>query len=347
MDNPQDLPRLFPDRIRDFCPRPNQTRTTSIKETGYFANHTLRKAPEDSQHTSILPQANRKLPVMSVEIEPQELGFRRPFTVEVAQILKIKNTNSSPVAFKVKTTAPKQYCVRPNSGRIEPGHDVDVSVLLQAMKTEPPADARCRDKFLVQSVTITGDKEFSNVTQIWDSVEKSAIQERKIRVTWLPPSEDGNAAPVAATPARKLVNNGAQDTPDGAAPPAYSSPNETAPIPEIKKEPSPSPEPQWQPQSAVAAAASTVKKTAVDTAEDLKAKLAQAEATIASLKTEAANTLRQRKPIATSDDKGSASATPAGGVIAQAERPQGTEGVPVQIVAALCLVSFLLAYFFF
>jgi len=139
----------------------------------------------------------------------------------------------------------------------------------------------------------------------------------------------------------------AQDTPDGAAPPAYSSPNETAPIPEIKKEPSPSPEPQWQPQSAVAAAASTVKKTAVDTAEDLKAKLAQAEATIASLKTEAANTLRQRKPIATSDDKGSASATPAGGVIAQAERPQGTEGVPVQIVAALCLVSFLLAYFFF
>jgi len=34
------------------------------------------------------------------------------------------------------------------------------------MKTEPPADARCRDKFLVQSVTITSDKEFTNVAQI-------------------------------------------------------------------------------------------------------------------------------------------------------------------------------------
>ena len=34
-------------------------------------------------------------------------------------------------------------------------------VLLQAMKSEPPLDARCKDKFLVQSVAITGDKEFS------------------------------------------------------------------------------------------------------------------------------------------------------------------------------------------
>lgn len=34
------------------------------------------------------------------------------------------------------------------------------------MKQEPPADAKCRDKFLVQSVLITPDKEFSNVTQI-------------------------------------------------------------------------------------------------------------------------------------------------------------------------------------
>lgn len=34
------------------------------------------------------------------------------------------------------------------------------------MKSEPALDARCRDKFLVQSVAITGDKEFTNVQQI-------------------------------------------------------------------------------------------------------------------------------------------------------------------------------------
>lgn len=51
--------------------------------------------------------------------------------------------------------------------------------------------------------------------------------------------------------------------------------------------------------------------------------------------------LRQRKgPTAAAD-------VPKAAQIATAARPQGTEGVPIQIVAVLCLVSFLLAYFFF
>ena len=39
-------------------------------------------------------------------------------------------------------------------------------VLLQAMKQEPPLDAKCRDKFLVQSVPLTADKEFTNIGSI-------------------------------------------------------------------------------------------------------------------------------------------------------------------------------------
>lgn len=39
-------------------------------------------------------------------------------------------------------------------------------VLLQAMKEEPALDAKCKDKFLVQSVAVTRDMEFANVTSI-------------------------------------------------------------------------------------------------------------------------------------------------------------------------------------
>ncbi len=64
---------------------------------------------------------------MSVELDPPELGFKRitpqshahnnvdannnagPFDHEVSQVLRLRNPNSDPVAFKVKTTAPKQY----------------------------------------------------------------------------------------------------------------------------------------------------------------------------------------------------------------------------------------------
>lgn len=45
-------------------------------------------------------------------------------------------------------------------------HDLHATVLLQAMKEDPPADAKCRDKFLVQSVAISADQEFPNITQI-------------------------------------------------------------------------------------------------------------------------------------------------------------------------------------
>lgn len=34
------------------------------------------------------------------------------------------------------------------------------------MKEEPAPDAKCKDKFLVQSVAVTRDMEYSNVTSI-------------------------------------------------------------------------------------------------------------------------------------------------------------------------------------
>ncbi|KAK0727006.1 PapD-like protein [Lasiosphaeria miniovina] len=284
---------------------------------------------------------------MPIGISPPELNFHRPFTVEVAQVLKIKNNNQAPIAFKVKTTAPKQYCVRPNSGRIEPGHEVEVSVLLQAMKQEPPLEARCRDKFLVQSVEITGDKEFTNVAQIWESVDKAAIQEKKIRVSWLLPLDGshGQQPESVSTPVRYPHSNGVEATPD-VAPPAYSSPSEgnviasSVAISEMDThDADESPEPTQATFSAPTVAA--VKASAVETYEELKDKLSQAESKLASITNEATSGLRQRQ-MAGSDEK-------SGGQVqeqAQAVR-QSTEGVPVQIAALLCLISFLLAYFLF
>ncbi|KAK1722290.1 MSP domain-containing protein [Colletotrichum acutatum] len=276
---------------------------------------------------------------MSVEIEPTELSFKRPFTVEVARILRIKNPNQSPIAFKVKTTAPKQYCVRPNSGRVEPGQDVEVTVLLQAMKTEPALDTKCRDKFLVQSVSITADKEFASIANI------SSLIERKIRVNWLAAEDSvslngGSASTVASTPNCQSVVNG-DYTPDVSN--VYSSPQQDAdsgsPAPAARPSTSDVKEDtvSEKAQSTVSAASHVVANTAQVTYEELKQKLSQAEAKIASLQDTSG--LRQR--VKTETEK-----LPTAQEAAAAVR-QGAEGVSVQIVAILCLCSFLLAYFFF
>lgn len=82
--------------------------------------------------------------------------------------------------------------MRPNSGRIEPGQEVEVQILLQAMKEEPPLDTKCRDKFLVQSTIINAEHDSSSISDLWSAVEaknRDDIHEKKIRCVFI--AQDG------------------------------------------------------------------------------------------------------------------------------------------------------------
>jgi hypothetical protein len=289
---------------------------------------------------------------MSVELDPVELGFKRPFQHEVSQTLRLKNPHSDPIAFKVKTTAPKQYCVRPNSGRIEPGKDVEVQILLQAMKEDPPPDAKCRDKFLVQSVLVTADKEFTNVGSLWSHIEqtaKSSIQEKKIRVLFLPAGD-------ASTPVR--TNGASRDSllpspsPESGTPARGFAESATGPVSRPQDRPADSknlgeikneafnPATSGGIGASMAAVAASVTNAIPTSQAELQAQLSEAKAQIARLTQQADAGLRQRKAEPASGSK----APLATGVDSRAA-PAG--GVSVQITALLCLVSFLLAYFLF
>jgi hypothetical protein len=51
-----------------------------------------------------------------------------PFTSASRETVKIDNKDTSrTLLFKVKTTAPKQYTVKPNSGKIEPNTAKEIS----------------------------------------------------------------------------------------------------------------------------------------------------------------------------------------------------------------------------
>ncbi|EPS31195.1 hypothetical protein PDE_06150 [Penicillium oxalicum 114-2] len=284
---------------------------------------------------------------MSLELDPPELGFKRPFTQEVCEVLHLQNPTQTPVVFKVKTTAPKHYCVRPNSGRIEPGQQVDVQVLLQAMKEEPPLEQKCKDKFLVQSVAVAdADLDQSNVTAVFEKASKASINERKIRVNWL-------QADAAQSPPQPPASQPFEDEP-----PAYNSPGgnfetpavglakkshveQSSPIPapdfsekSIRSEPSPPAE-----SGSPFANAKEAVVNALPSGEDLKSQLADANAQIQRLKERLADQgLRQRKT------GGEAPAAPA---MIQQTHGSAEGGVSVQVVAGLCLLSFLIAYFFF
>ncbi|KAJ1909322.1 phosphatidylinositol-binding protein scs2, partial [Tieghemiomyces parasiticus] len=157
---------------------------------------------------------------MSLVIEPStHLTFKRPFTSLTDDTLVLKNPTSSPIAFKVKTTAPKQYCVRPNAGRIEAGLEMEVQVVLQPLKEDFPPGYKSKDKFLVQSIVVTPELETLSLHELWPTVEKtnrSAIHERKLRCVFLA-ADDRDAAPSPGIPNEVIISAAPRAAPQQAS----------------------------------------------------------------------------------------------------------------------------------
>ncbi|KAF9431902.1 phosphatidylinositol-binding protein scs2 [Entomortierella beljakovae] len=240
---------------------------------------------------------------MSIELEPStQLGFRT-----IKETLVIRNPTQLPIAFKIKTTAPKQYCVRPNSGRVEPGGELEVQVQMQAMKEDPAIDFKCKDKFLVQSVAITAEREQLNA-DLWPTVERDAkdqIREKKIRCVFLPSVEHE----ITQIKEEDELNSSRSSSV------AHSTHNTiNAQSTEVP-----------------------VSTTSVAEINVLKRELQSAQETIQKLQSEA-STLRQRKP-----EVASTSAP----VMTSVNLKHQQEGYPITYVAGAAVVAFLFAYIFF
>jgi hypothetical protein len=52
-----------------------------------------------------------------------------PLNRVMTEFIKLLNPSNELVAYKVQTTAPKRYCVRPNAGIIKPGEQIEVQGL--------------------------------------------------------------------------------------------------------------------------------------------------------------------------------------------------------------------------
>lgn len=123
-----------------------------------------------------------------------ELRFKGPFTDVVTADLTLSNPTDSRICFKVKTTAPKRYCVRPNSGILEPHHSIAVAVMLQPFSYDPTE--RNKHKFMVQSM-YAPENATENQESIWKDAPAESLMDTKLRCVFEMP-EVGQSAPAAA-----------------------------------------------------------------------------------------------------------------------------------------------------
>jgi hypothetical protein len=119
-----------------------------------------------------------------ISIHPDELRFIFELEKQSFCDLKVANNTEHHVAFKVKTTSPKKYFVRPNTGVIQPWDSFVIRVTLQAQREYPP-DMQCKDKFLLQSATVAPHTDVDELPQ--DTFNKDSgkpINEMKLRVVY-------------------------------------------------------------------------------------------------------------------------------------------------------------------
>jgi len=146
------------------------------------------------------------------------LTFKGPFNEVVTSILTLQNITNEKVCFKVKTTAPRRYCVRPNSGMIDPGQTMEVSIMLQPFTYDP--NERNNHKFMVQSMTLSEESAALPLDEIWKNAAPGSVVDKKLRCQFEVPADEPVAEPAApAAPA-----------PDAAAPVAAAPAPVSAPV---------------------------------------------------------------------------------------------------------------------
>ncbi|KAL8149192.1 hypothetical protein AgCh_006268 [Apium graveolens] len=147
-----------------------------------------------------------------LSIEPTELKFQFELKKQISSTLQLLNKTDIYVAFKVKTTNPKKYCVRPNTGVVSPGSMCDIMVTMQAQKEAPP-DMQFKDKFLLQSVIAPAGATAKEITPEMFSKEAGhVVDECKLRVVYVappqPPTPVAEGSEEGSSPRASHMDNG-------------------------------------------------------------------------------------------------------------------------------------------
>ncbi|KJE94485.1 glutamyl-tRNA(Gln) amidotransferase B subunit [Capsaspora owczarzaki ATCC 30864] len=213
--------------------------------------------PAHKKRVSFLPAEKSDVGSGFLAVSPNVnyLEFRGPFNAEVTSTITLAHTlpgsvQKSPVAFKVKTTAPERYRVRPNQGLLSPGEKIVVSIFMsvgslpaQAATPEETANgfvSSLRDKFLVLSLPFPSDANANDINGQWTQLVEAPNATKPFQhrlpcrfvtgsgqVLGVDPAATPDPAPTASSAKSSSAAAGAATAPAAAKPspaPTASSP---------------------------------------------------------------------------------------------------------------------------
>jgi hypothetical protein len=118
--------------------------------------------------------------------EPSDtLIFKYEPRKHVPTSVTISNTQGKRVAFKVKTTNPKKYSVRPSSGILDGNSSKEIIITLNASSkaADQSLIQNCRDKFLIQTTVVDRSTKVVS-SELFENA--NGLQQHKLRVQKIP-----------------------------------------------------------------------------------------------------------------------------------------------------------------
>ncbi|XP_073920026.1 motile sperm domain-containing protein 2 isoform X3 [Castor canadensis] len=158
----------------------NEEQTALLKKTN--PSEPTSKADENEKPDSKIKAFKKPLSVFKgplLHISPaEELYFGSSESGEKKTLIVLTNVTKNIVAFKVRTTAPEKYRVKPSNSNCDPGASVDIVVSPHGGLT-----VSAQDRFLIMAAEMeqssgTGPAE---LTQFWKEVPRNKVVEHRLR----------------------------------------------------------------------------------------------------------------------------------------------------------------------
>ncbi|TDG44153.1 hypothetical protein AWZ03_009430 [Drosophila navojoa] len=121
-------------------------------------------------------------------VEPSdELVLEGPFNRAVSKKIMVYNPSKQKrIAFKLKTTTPRLFFVRPNVGLVKPEERVAIDIFVHPISNDIYAH---RHKFMMQAVDASD--QIGDLHEFWKNISPTSIWDTKLKVKLIDSQMDG------------------------------------------------------------------------------------------------------------------------------------------------------------
>ncbi|XP_042009572.1 vesicle-associated protein 1-3-like [Salvia splendens] len=149
--------------------------------------------------------------------EPPELNFQFDHNKQLSSSVRLLNKTDDCVAFKLKSTNPRNYVVQPRIGVLLPRSSCEIKVKMRAQR-ESHHNIRCKDKFMIESVAASPDTTLEDARKLFDKESGNPLQEFILRANYSRPAE--------SSPGTSVIEN--TDVPSPEVNDTFAEPHENS-----------------------------------------------------------------------------------------------------------------------